>query len=145
MAERSFIDTNVLVYRIDRDEPLKRAVAGRLLEEAQPGSLVISTQVLQEFYAVSTRKLAQPLSEEAAATAVGHLSELPVVGTDAAFVHDAIHISRTAQLSIWDALIVQAALTAGCARILTEDLQEGALIQGVRIENPFLRREGAHG
>lgn len=138
MSERSFLDTNVLVYRFDRSEPTKRAAATRLLDNAEPGSLVISTQVLQEFYAVTTRKLAQPLSEGDAATAVDHLSALAVVGSDATFVRAAISISRTARLSLWDALIVQAALTGGCSRVLTEDLQHDAMINGLRVENPFL-------
>lgn len=136
MTERSFVDTDVLIYRIDRAEPAKREVATRLLESAAPGSLVVSTQVLQEFYAVSTRKLAEPLSPEQADAAVAHLSELPVVGSDATFVRDAIRISREADLSIWDALIVQAAVTSGCGRLFTDDLQHGVPIGGVRVESP---------
>lgn len=137
MTERSFIDTNVWVYRVDGGEPVKREAARRLLDEAPSGSLVISTQVLQEFYAVITRKLAQPLSEEEAASAVARLSELPVIGSDSVFVRAAISISRSARLSLWDALIVQAALAGGCDRIVTEDLQHGSVLLGIRVENPF--------
>ncbi|MGH8896550.1 MAG: PIN domain-containing protein [Egibacteraceae bacterium] len=126
------------MYRVDRAEPVKREAARRLLDEAPSGSLVISTQVLGEFYAVTTRKLAQPLSEEDAASAVERLSELPVIVSDSAFVRAAIGLSRTAQLSLWDALIVQAAVVGGCTRILTEDLQHGSVILGVRVENPFM-------
>lgn len=137
MTERSFLDTSILVYRFDRDEPQKQAVAGRLLDEAAPESLVVSTQVLQEFYVVTTRKLARPLSESAAADAVERLSALTVVGSDAAFVRAAIQISRAVRLSLWDALVVRAAVASGCDRVLTEDLQDGADIAGVRIVNPF--------
>lgn len=140
MTERSFVDTNVLVYRIDRADQGKQERARQVIEDAAPGSLVISTQVLQEFYAVATRKLAQPLDEEDAAAAVRHLSELPVVSSDAAFVNAAIGISRFERLSIWDALVVQAAVVGGCDRILSEDLADGVLLRGIRVENPFRAR-----
>lgn len=143
MSERSFVDTNVVVYLFDRAERTKRAVARRLLDGAEPGSLVVSTQVLQEFYAVTTRKLAQPLDPQDAATAVEHLSELPVVGSDAAFVRAAIRLSQAANLSVWDGLIVQAAIVGGCTRILTEDLYEGAVIEGIHVENPFAAGPGS--
>ena len=134
---RSFVDTNVLVYRFDEADPGKQQVARDLLRDPEPGSLVLSTQVLQEFYAVATRKLATPLSEGEATQAIDHLSELPVVGSDATFVRDAIRLSRRAQLSIWDALVVQAAASAQCERILTEDLSHGTVIDGVGVHNPF--------
>ncbi|MGH8929887.1 MAG: PIN domain-containing protein [Egibacteraceae bacterium] len=137
MIERSFVDTNVWVYRVDRGEPLKRDVARRLLDDAPSGSLVISTQVLQEFYSVTTRRLATPLSENEAAAAVERLSDLLVVGSDSAFVRQAIGISRSSRISLWDALIVQAALAGGCDRILTEDLQHGSVIQGMPVVDPF--------
>ena len=137
MTGRSFVDTNVLVYRFDHGEPAKRAVAKRLLDNALPGSLVISTQVLQEFYVVTTRKLAKPLRLDQASQAVEHLSALAVVGADADFVRSGIDLSRTTGLSLWDALIVRAAAEARCDRILSEDLQDGTTIQGVLVDNPF--------
>jgi predicted nucleic acid-binding protein len=137
MSVRSFVDTNVLVYRFDRGEPAKRAVAKRLLDKALPGTLVISTQVLQEFYVVMTRKLATPLRPAQASEAVEELGALPVVGVDVDFVRSGIEISRRHDLSLWDALIVQAAVAAQCDRILSEDLADGATIEGVRVDNPF--------
>jgi predicted nucleic acid-binding protein len=137
MTGRSFVDTNILVYRFDHSEPAKRAVAKRLLDKALPGSLVISTQVLQEFYVVTTRKLVRPLRPDQASEAVEHLSALPVVGADADFVRSAIDLSQTSGLSLWDALIVQAAAEARCDQILSEDLEDGTTLQGVRVDNPF--------
>lgn len=127
----------MLVYRFDRGEPQKRAQAKQILDSAEPGSLVISTQVLQEFYVTTTRKLARPLSAAQASKAVGFFAALPTVGVDAESVAAGIGISRAAGLSLWDALIVQAAAAARCERILTEDLEDGATIEGVRIDNPF--------
>ena len=137
MTERSFVDTNVLVYRFDHGEPAKRAVTKRLLDRAFPGSLVISTQVLAEFYVVTTTKLSRPLRPDLASEAVERLSALPVVGSDAELVRSGVNLSRVTGLSLWDALIVQAAALAHCDRILSEDLQDGAIIEGVRVENPF--------
>ena len=138
MNGKTFLDSNVLVYSVDHSpaEKAKRARAIELLS-TQPEDLVVSTQVLQEFYVVSTRKLEQPLSEERAAAAVRGISKLDVVGMDASLVLTAIDTSRTAQLPLWDALIIEAASRAGCDRVLSEDLNAGQVIHGVRIENPF--------
>ncbi len=95
----------------------------------------MSTQVLLEFYAAATRKLA--VDPGHAAAAVERFARLPLVRTDAALVLDGIEISRSAGLSIWDAMIVAAARAAGCERLITEDLNAGQEIYGVRVENPF--------
>jgi len=85
MSGKTFLDTNVVVYAADLSsaERARHDTAVRLLT-AEPDRLVISTQVLQEFYAVVTRKLAPPLDQARAAAAVRSLCELEVVGTDAA-------------------------------------------------------------
>jgi predicted nucleic acid-binding protein len=136
-AERAFLDTNVLVYLFDHDEPDKEARARDILEQAEPGELVLSTQVLSEFYVVVTRKLKRPLDAARAAQAVDWLSLLEVIVPDPALVKAAIQTSRSAQLSYWDGLIVASAAAGGCDRLLTEDLNDGQLIGSVRVENPF--------
>ncbi|HEV2769031.1 MAG TPA: PIN domain-containing protein [Solirubrobacteraceae bacterium] len=136
-ADRAFVDTNVLVYASDEDEPSKRATARQLLASFAPGDLVISTQVLVEFYVTVTRKLARALPPEGAAARVRDLARMPTVLTDVALVHAAVDTSRSVTISLWDALIVEAARVGGCNRLITEDLAGGATIRGVRIENPF--------
>jgi predicted nucleic acid-binding protein len=138
MTGRTFLDSNVLVYSVDESpaESAKHARAIELLSE-QAEDLVVSTQVLQEFYVVTTRKLKKPLSEERAASAVRGLAKLEVVGVDVSLVLSAFDASRSAKISLWDALIVQAASRAGCDRVLSEDLNAGQVMHGVRIENPF--------
>ena len=86
---------------------------------------------------VTTRKLKNPLGEERAARAVRGIAKLDVVGVDAPLVLAAVDTSRTVQISLWDALIIEAASRAGCERILSEDLNASQVIRGVRIENPF--------
>jgi len=142
MSERVFLDTKVLVYVFDRDAGAKQAVAKRILaESARSGRYVLSTQVLLEFYVVVTRKLARPLSHADAALTIAALAKLSVTQLDADSVLAAIARVGRRQVSIWDALIVQAAIESGCTKLLTEDMQHGQTIDGVSVENPF--RAGA--
>jgi predicted nucleic acid-binding protein len=136
MSGSAFVDTNVVVYAFDEDEPAKQERAREVLSGADQ-LLVLSTQVLAEFYVTVTRKLARPLDASTARQAVEQLSELPVVPTDADLVLAAIDVSDRHQLSFWDGLIVQAASSAGCDTILTEDLSHGSVIAGVSVDNPF--------
>ena len=136
MSARTFLDTNVVVYAFDRSDPEKRRRALEILGSAA-GRCVLSTQVLQEFYAVVTRKLEKPLPEDAAEKAVRSLSSLHVAVLDSSSVLSAIETSREAGISIWDALIVQAASESGCTNLLSEDLQGGMDFGGVVVENPF--------
>ncbi|TVR21808.1 MAG: PIN domain-containing protein [Ilumatobacter sp.] len=135
MTSRTFVDTNVFVYAFDADEPAKRAIALGVVRDTP--DLVISTQVLGEFFVAVTRKLARPIPVGDAVAAMEELTTLPVVPTDLTLVRSALATARMHQLSYWDALVVEAAATAGCDRLLTEDLADGAELRGVRIENPF--------
>jgi predicted nucleic acid-binding protein len=136
VATDAFVDTNVLVYAFDVDEPRKREVALRVLEAEGP-NLTTSAQVLAEFYVVVTRRLRRPLSPAAAQQRVDELASMPIVAVDATLVRSAIELSQTEGLSYWDAAIVAAASAAGCDRLLTEDLAEGRTIAGFRVDNPF--------
>ena len=135
-GDRSFVDTNVLVYCHDRGEPKKRKQALALLASSDR-DFVVSTQVLQEFYVTVVRKLAKPLDEGSAEAAVRDLAQLPVVPVDAPMVLAAIVTSRAHRLSLWDALILQAAIAGGCKEVLTEDLQDGFQLGPVTVTNPF--------
>jgi predicted nucleic acid-binding protein len=106
-----------------------------LADTADP--LVVSTQVLAEFYWVTTRRLQRPLDEGVAAEIVAGLSELRVIGADAELVLSAIALARERELASWDALVVRAAQVARCDRLLSEDLHPGSMFGGVRVENPF--------
>lgn len=135
---RAFFDTNVLVYLFDGDAPDKRALARSLLQrEADAGRATLSTQVLQEFFVTVTRKLAVPVGYEQAERAVRSLTELSVVQIDAGLVLVGIELTRRLQISLWDALIVGAALQSGSTVLYTEDLQHGQRIDGLTVANPF--------
>jgi predicted nucleic acid-binding protein len=139
MTEPIFVDTNVWVYAVDTADPAKRERALEAIAPAPGRDLVVSTQVLTEFYAVVTRKLASPLTAEDAEAMVRQLLALPVIAVDASLVAAAIAGSREWQISIWDALIVRAAEVAGCRRLFSEDLADGQTYGSVTVESPFAR------
>lgn len=136
-AGRTFLDTNVLVYAFDPADPRKRSIADAITSGERGERLVISTQVLLEFYAVVTRKLSPPLPPEQAEARIAELAQLPTVPTDAALVQAGVALSHRAGLSIWDALIVAAAQAGRCTRLLTEDLDHGRTLGSVSVESPF--------
>lgn len=138
-AAREFVDANVLVYAFDASAGRKRNVASALLQRlwtAETG--VLSVQVLQEFFVTITRKVARPLSLDAAEERVRELTAWHVFVPTADDVIAAIGVQRRARVSFWDALIVHAAAESGCGVCWTEDLQDGQVLRGVRMRNPFL-------
>ena len=132
----SFVDTNVLVYAFDRSAKHKRTVALKLLESADL-DFVISSQVLSEFYVATTRKLDPSLTHDEAVHAVGLLRTLPVVALDESLVAASMETASIVAISLWDAQIIEAAARAGCSELLTEDLNDGQIISGVVVKNPF--------
>jgi len=136
-SDRSFFDTNVLVYTDDLDSPEKGTFALELLRQhGEAGTGALSTQVLQEYFAVTTRKLGT--AEHVARDKAELFARLDVVSIGVEHILSAIDLHRLHQLSFWDALIVEAALRARCSVIYTEDLQHGFRISGVEIVNPFV-------
>ena len=138
MTGRVFVDTNVLVYLFDRDEPAKQARSRDILAlGGEALRIVLSTQVLQEFYVSVTRKLTPPVPAPVALEAVQSFIRMEVVQITPTMVTEAIVGSQRDRISFWDALIVEAASEAGCGRVLSEDLQDCWQAGPVRIENPF--------
>jgi predicted nucleic acid-binding protein len=136
MSERTFIDTNVFVYAEDADEPEKRKVAQQLIKElTEAGRAVISTQVLMEYIAAGQRHLGLTPAECRQGVLV--MSHLDVVMIRSEHVLGAVDLASLYSLSCWDALILKTASASGCGRLLTEDMQDGQVIDGVRIDNPF--------
>lgn len=131
-----FVDTNVLVYADDARDLTKRGRARELLRQVlgdRNGKL--SVQVLQEYFAAAIDKLG--LSATDARSRIEILSHLDVVSLNAEDVLSAIDLHRLHQLSIWDALIVRAALVSGCHTLFSEDLQHGRRFDRLEVVNPF--------
>ena len=141
MRDKDFLDTNIFVYAIDTSPRLKkkREVARHLIREhIQNETGVISIQVLQEFYQVSTRKIQVPLTTEEAIEYLHYIAVLDTVHPEFDMIIAGIRLHEKHRITFWDALIIQAALTAGCARLLSEDLQHGFEIDHLTVVNPFL-------
>ncbi len=136
MAERVFVDTNVFVYAADEDAGVKRDRARTCISElAREGRAVVSTQELSELFVASTRKLG--IAPDRARQLVASVAQLDVVVLRQDHILSAIDLLRLSSISFWDALILRAAAAAGCAQVLTEDLNHGQVFDGIRIENPF--------
>ncbi len=136
MSVPVFVDTNILIYADDRAVPTKRERAQNLIREVireQTGRL--SLQVLQEFFAAATRKLG--LAADVARRRVELYARLDVVRLEPADVLAAIDLHRLYRVSVWDALIIRAALLAGCRKLYSEDLQSGFRIEKLEVVNPF--------
>lgn len=136
-----FVDTNVLLYAVSRaeEERTKAEIARDILRRRD---LVLSVQVLQEFYVQATRESRQDrLRHDHAARLVESFCRYPVQELTLPIVHAAVATRARWRLSYWDAAILEAARASGCEVVLSEDLADGKDYDGVRVENPF-RRSG---
>lgn len=137
-TERTFVDTNVLLYASDATAEHKRERANEVIDRLWSDKRgCVSIQVLQEFFVNATSKLALSMSRDEASAVVELISAWPVHSPLPTDIVDAISISARHQLSFWDAMIVQSALQLGCSTLLTEDLSHGRVIETVTIRNPF--------
>jgi predicted nucleic acid-binding protein len=136
-----FVDANVLVYAEDRDAGDKHLIARDLVANLwRTGDGVLSIQVLQEFFVTVTRKLPQPLRPKEALAIVEQYLTWRVVVNTGDLLLAGIRLASDLKISFWDALVIQAARTEGCDRLLTEDLNHGQRIGDLTIINPFLSK-----
>jgi predicted nucleic acid-binding protein len=137
MSVKTFVDTNILIYAHDPQARDKHEVAKRLLGELWKSRTgVLSMQVLQEFYVNATRKIAVPLSKADARLIVDSYARW-CTDTTPAEISAAFRIEDESRIGFWDALIVASAAKSGAVRVVSEDLNAGQAIAGVRVENPF--------
>jgi predicted nucleic acid-binding protein len=138
---RAFFDTNVLLYMYG-GEPGKQARAKDLFREhARAGRMLLSTQVVQEFYAAGSRKLGMPRPELRDATAA--LLDLPLIVVGPPQIMSAIQNEERYQISFWDSLILAAAESGGAEVLYTEDLNDGQQYGSVLVRNPFRSPENS--
>jgi predicted nucleic acid-binding protein len=134
-----FVDTNILVYAHQPNEPLKRPLAIQWVErlwQEQLGRL--SMQVLNEYYVTVTRKIRPARAAADAWDEVRELLSWNPQPTDSELLRRAREVEQRHQLSWWDSLIVGAAQLQDCALLLTEDLQHRAVYGNVTVQNPFV-------
>ncbi len=136
MTDLAFVDSNVILYALDRRDQRKSELAEELLAELAASQLgVISTQIVNEVVSVVLSKYG-----------MGHIEVVEIVESMRSFrtvTHDvemtlaAVELHEEHAINFWDALIVAAAVSAGCKTLYTEDLSHGHTIAGLRIVDPF--------
>jgi predicted nucleic acid-binding protein len=138
MSDRYFVDTNILMYAHDAAAGDKHARAKALVEDLwQNRSGVVSTQVLQELAVNLRRKAKRPLDARATRDVVSDYLAWQVVVNGGDSILEALELEARYQISFWDALIIQAAQTAGAEVLYSEDLSDGQRYGSVKVENPF--------
>ncbi len=138
MSAIAFVDSNILIYAHDLDAGVKRErAAAKLRELWSSGTGRLSVQVLQEFYVNATRKLATPIARSTAREVIKTYGVWIHHATTAETVTRATEISDLARISFWDALIVASAEEADADELLSEDLNDGQAIAGIRVVNPL--------
>lgn len=134
MSHRVFIDTNIFIYALDTADIKKQQQAIELISSHR-NHIVISTQVLIEVAAVCMRKLGMRRIE--ASQTVAELAKFPTISTDTPLVLEALETSVSAQISVFDALVITAAASAKCATLYSEDLADGQEFGALTVRNPF--------
>ncbi len=136
-----FVDANILVYAHDASAGTKRVIAGRLLDRLMTEDRgALSTQVLAEFFVVSTRKIASPLTSRVASEIVRDFTDWHLHRPTGDDLLGAIEIASHHRIHFWDAMIVRSAQAMGATVLWTEDLSDGAKFGDVRVRNPFAAR-----
>jgi len=132
-----FVDTNILLYAISRD-PAEQDKAKRANGILADRDLVLSVQVLQEFYVQATR-VSRPdaIGQAQAVRLIESFRRFPVQDLTSGIMMAALDARQRFQLSYWDAAIIEASRAMGCSEVLSEDLNDGQDYAGVRVTNPF--------
>jgi predicted nucleic acid-binding protein len=135
-AVKSFFDTNILLYMYSDADASKQRIARQVYRtEVTAGSLLLSTQVVQEFYAAATRKLAMP--KTIARRLTESFLDLPLVVITTPIIRSAFENETTYKIAFWEALILAAAQSGGAGVVYTEDLNHGQQYGSVSACNPF--------
>jgi len=133
---RFSLDTNILVYAVDRDADERHERSGEIIGRAARCDCVLTVQALAEFFHATTRKnLLEP--SRAGAFVRDWLDVFPVTAADDTALVDAMDAAEEHRLSFWDAMLWATARRIGCSTILSEDMQHGRSLSGVAIINPF--------
>ena len=140
MSDKYFIDTNIFVYCFDERQPEKKVRSLALIADALlTGDGIISTQVMQEFLNVATRKFSVPLKPEDGKIYLQKIMfPLCQVFPDLDYFQTALDILQETGYSFYDSLILSGAVRGGCKILYSEDLHAGHQVDGVKIVNPFV-------
>lgn len=134
--QRFSVDTNVLIYSIDKDPGPRHAQARGLMDALADADCVLTLQTLAEPFQAATRKGKMP-AEEAASLVHDWMELFPVAAAEGRTLGQAIALRDEHGFGFRDAMLVVAARAAGVTRLLTEDMQDGRRVGPLLLENPF--------
>jgi predicted nucleic acid-binding protein len=139
MSVERFIDTNLFIYQLEAADERKRSIASGIIREGiETGNACISYQVVQECLNTVLRKAEVPLDNAGARAYLDHvLGPLLRVSSSIDLYHRGLDIQARYRFAFYDALIIAAALEAGCTRLYSEDMHDGQRIDTLVIEDPF--------
>ena len=144
MNDRVFVDANILVYSRDMSEGEKQRIAATTLRELWTNRTgQTSIQVCNEYFVTVTTKLVPGISEEDAWDDVKALFAWNPVPIDVRCLKKSREIQARYRISWWDSLIIAAAHIAGCAAVLSEDLNSDQVYDGIQVSNPFVGYDGS--
>jgi predicted nucleic acid-binding protein len=136
---KAFLDTNILVYAYDASAGNKHDIAKKIVTELWNSGLgCLSTQVLQEFFVTITKKIQKPLNNASAYELIKDLLKWDVIINTGQCILDGIELQKKYKYSFWDSMIIQAAVKSKSDILLSEDLSNGQIVDGVEIRNPFV-------
>jgi predicted nucleic acid-binding protein len=137
--DKVFLDTNILVYAYDVSSGSKHDVARNIVADLwnfRTG--VLSIQVLQELFVTVTKKIPKPLDVKTTRDIVRDFLLWEVVDNDGELMMAAMDVQMKYHYVFWDSLIIAAAIKSGASILMIEDLNNGRIIEGVLIKNPFV-------
>lgn len=136
-AERYSLDTNILIYSVDRQAGERHTRAIEWIKEMARCDCILTLQSLTEFYSAVVRKNKMP-RKDARAQVEDWMILFPVIAASPLTIKRAMEAVEHHGLSFWDAMLLEAAAQAGVTRLLSEDMQHGRIWRGMSIQNPFL-------
>jgi predicted nucleic acid-binding protein len=136
IVERYTLDTNVLVYAVDPSEGEKHDVAARVVDQSIELPCILTVQALAEFVSVAARRRMKSRAD-AVAQARDWLRVFPTVAADARALEAAYTAVEEGRFALFDALLLATARDAGCTMALSEDMHDGAALDGIVVRNPF--------
>jgi predicted nucleic acid-binding protein len=138
-VERYTLDTDILIYAVDRAAGPRHRMAIEIVDRSIERPCILTVQALAEFVFAVTKKALVPL-DQALAQARDWLRVFPIAAAD----HYALELAYTAiehgRFGLFDALLLATARQAGCSIALSEDMHDGAQLDGIIVRNPFGQR-----
>lgn len=139
MNDKTFVDTNILLYAHDRDAGAKHHRAKAVLQNLwEKRNGILSTQVLEEFYVNVTRKIPKPLPRKEARDLIHQYLVWDLILIDGPMILKASELEEKLRLAFWDALIIIAAKNGRASILLSEDFRHGQKFEEVSVQNPFI-------